>query len=54
MQEDMMGTQQLICDYVTVCGGVLKVHVTEELLSSVASARSRYRGRNWMKRSKRK
>ena len=43
MQEATMVTQRLICDYVTVCGGVLKVPITKELLSSVASARSRYR-----------
>lgn len=43
MQEATMVTQRLICEYVTVCGGVLKVPITKELLSSVASARSRYR-----------
>ena len=43
MHEETMVTQRLICDYVTVCGGVLKVPITKELLSSVASARSRYR-----------
>ena len=33
MQEETMVTQRLICDYVTVCGGVLKVPITKELLS---------------------
>lgn len=43
VHEETMVTQRLICDYVTVCGGVLKVPMTKELLSSVALARSRYR-----------
>lgn len=38
-----MVSQRLIWDYVTACGGVLKIPITKELLSSVASARSRYR-----------
>lgn len=42
MHEETMVSQRLICDYVTVCGGVLKVPITKELLSSAASARSRY------------
>lgn len=36
-------TQPLICDYATVCGGVLKVPITKELLSLAAAARWRYR-----------
>ncbi|KAJ8385632.1 hypothetical protein AAFF_G00184290, partial [Aldrovandia affinis] len=34
---------RLICDKVCVCGGVLKVPLTKELMASVASARSQYR-----------
>ncbi|CAJ1069773.1 uncharacterized protein LOC119021703 [Xyrichtys novacula] len=43
MHEETMVTQRLICDYVTVCGGVFKVPITKELLTSAASAMSRYR-----------
>ncbi|KAJ8366437.1 hypothetical protein AAFF_G00355550 [Aldrovandia affinis] len=43
MQEDTVIAQRLICDYVTVCGGVLKVPLSKEMLASAASARSRYR-----------
>ncbi|KAJ8361869.1 hypothetical protein AAFF_G00416050 [Aldrovandia affinis] len=43
MQEDTVIAQHLICDYVTVCGGVLKVPLSKEMLASAASARSKYR-----------
>lgn len=43
MQEDTMIAQRLVCDYVGVCGGVHKVPISKELLTSAASARSRYR-----------
>lgn len=43
MQEDTLVAQRLLCDYVTRHGGVTKVPLTKELLSSVASARTRYR-----------
>ena len=43
MQEDTVVAQRLVCDYVTLHGGVMKVPLTKELLNSVASARSRYR-----------
>ncbi|KAM7406761.1 hypothetical protein PAMA_002804 [Pampus argenteus] len=42
--EDMLGHfNRLICDYVRVCGGVVKVPLTKELLNECATARSRYR-----------
>ena len=43
MQEDTVVAQRLVCDFVTLHGGVTKVPLTKELLNSVASARSRYR-----------
>jgi len=43
MQEDTLVAQRLVCVYVTRHGGVTKVPLTKELLSSVASARTRYR-----------
>lgn len=43
MQEDTVVAQRMICDYVSVCGGVLKVPLTKELLAAAASARSQYR-----------
>ncbi|XP_070398050.1 uncharacterized protein [Nothobranchius furzeri] len=43
MQEDTMIAQRLVCDYVTVSGGVFNVPMSKELLASAASARSRYR-----------
>lgn len=42
MKEDTVVAQR-ICDYVSVCGGVLKVPLTKELLAAAASARSQYR-----------
>lgn len=42
MQEDAVVAQRIICDYVSVCGGVLKVPLTKELLGAAASARSQY------------
>ena len=36
-------SQRLICDYVGMCGGVVKVPLTKELLNEVASARKRYK-----------
>lgn len=41
MQEDTLVAQRLVCDLTQ--GIVTKVHLTKELLSSVASARSRDR-----------
>lgn len=38
-----MVSHRLICDYVSICGGLLNVPITKELLASAASARSRYR-----------
>lgn len=43
MQEETMVTHRLICDYVNICGGLLSVAISKELLASAASARSRYR-----------
>ncbi|KAF1376045.1 hypothetical protein PFLUV_G00226500 [Perca fluviatilis] len=43
MKEDTVVAQRMICDYVSVCGGVLKVPLTKELLAAAASARSQYR-----------
>nr|XP_020460935.1 uncharacterized protein LOC109963032 isoform X2 [Monopterus albus] len=43
MQEDTVDAQRMICDYVSVCGGVLKVPLTKEILAAAASARSQYR-----------
>lgn len=43
MNEDTIVSQRLICDYVRMCGGVVKVPLTKELLNEVASARNRYR-----------
>ncbi|XP_035985123.1 uncharacterized protein LOC118558689 [Fundulus heteroclitus] len=42
MKEDTVVAQRMICDYVSVCGGVLKVPLTKELLAAAASARSQY------------
>lgn len=43
MQEDAMIVQQLVSDFASVCGGVLKVPISKELLASAAPVRSRYR-----------
>ena len=43
IQEDTIVAHRIVCDYVTLHGGVLKVPLTPGLLSSVVSARSRYR-----------
>ncbi|XP_041668456.1 uncharacterized protein LOC121526132 isoform X4 [Cheilinus undulatus] len=43
LQEDTVIAQRLVCDYVAVCGGVANVPLTKELLTSVGSARSKYR-----------
>lgn len=43
MKEDTVVAQRMICDFVSVCGGVLKVPLTKELLAASASARSQYR-----------
>ncbi|XP_053356058.1 uncharacterized protein LOC128527619 [Clarias gariepinus] len=43
MQEETMVTHRLVCDYVNICGGLLNVPISKELLASAASARSRYR-----------
>ncbi|KAL3066042.1 hypothetical protein OYC64_016059 [Pagothenia borchgrevinki] len=42
MQQDTFVAQRLVCDYVTLHGGVTKVPLTRQLLNSVSSARSRY------------
>lgn len=43
LREESLEALRLICDKVIVCGGVLKVPLTKELLTSAASARSQYR-----------
>lgn len=43
IQEDTIVAHRIVCDYVSLHGGVLKVPLTPGLLSSVVSARSRYR-----------
>ena len=43
MKSDTIIAHRLICDYVSVCGGVLKVPITKEVLNYAASARSNYR-----------
>lgn len=43
MNEDTIVSLRLICDYVRVCGGVVKVPLTKELLNECANARTRYR-----------
>lgn len=43
MTEDTIVAQRLICNYVRMCGGVVKVPLTKELLNECATARSRYR-----------
>lgn len=42
IQEDTVIAQRVVCDYVSMHGGVTKVPLTPELLSSVTSARVRY------------
>ncbi|KAK5894066.1 hypothetical protein CesoFtcFv8_010793 [Champsocephalus esox] len=41
--EESLEAQRLICDQVSICGGVLKVPLAKELLASAAFARSWYR-----------
>lgn len=43
IQEDTLVAHRIVCDYVSLHGGVTKVPLTQELLASVSSARSRYR-----------
>ncbi|XP_061742638.1 uncharacterized protein LOC133542475 isoform X2 [Nerophis ophidion] len=43
VQEDTLIAQRLVCDYVAVYGRVAHIPLTKELLTSVGSARSRYR-----------
>ena len=43
MQENTVVAHRLVSDFVTQHGGVTKIPITKELLSSVASARSKYR-----------
>jgi len=43
MHEETIVTNRLICDYVETRGGVTKVPLTSELLTSVGPAQSRYR-----------
>lgn len=37
-----MVTHRLVCDYVNICGGLLNVPISKDLLASAASA-SKYR-----------
>ncbi|CAB1422388.1 unnamed protein product [Pleuronectes platessa] len=53
IQEDSMEALRLICDKVSVCGVVLKVPITKELLASAASVRSKYRNHLEQDRKKR-
>ena len=53
IQEESMEALRLICDKVSVCGGVLQVPITKELLASAASARSKYRNHLEQERKKR-
>ncbi|XP_023250554.1 uncharacterized protein LOC111645543 isoform X1 [Seriola lalandi dorsalis] len=43
LRDESLEALRLICDKVAICGGVLKVPLTKELLASAASARSQYR-----------
>lgn len=43
LRDESLEALRLICDKVVICGGVLKVPLTKELLASAASARSQYR-----------
>lgn len=43
IKEETIEAQRLVCDQIRASGGVLKVSITKELLTSVASARTRYR-----------
>lgn len=43
IQEDTLVGHRIVCDYVSLHGGVTKVPLTQELLASVSSARTRYR-----------
>lgn len=38
MQEETMVSHRLICNYVSICGGLLNVPISKELLASAASA----------------
>lgn len=42
MSQKSLIAQRLICDYVSAKGGILKVPITKELLTSVGSARHKY------------
>ncbi|XP_063076306.1 uncharacterized protein LOC134466336 [Engraulis encrasicolus] len=53
MQEDTLVAHRIVCDFVSSHGGVSKVPLTQELLSSVSSARSRYRNYLETERQKR-
>lgn len=43
LQEETLESLRLVCDRISSCGGVLKVPLTKELLTSASSARSQYR-----------
>ena len=43
MTKDIVVAQRLICNYMRMCGGVVKVPLTKELLNECATARSWYR-----------
>ena len=43
MTHDTVVAQRLICNYVRMCGGVVKVPLTKELLNECATACSWYR-----------
>ncbi|KAJ8352262.1 hypothetical protein SKAU_G00237380 [Synaphobranchus kaupii] len=51
--EESVEAQRLICDQFSVCGGVLKVPLTKELLASAASASPQYRIHLELQRKKR-
>ncbi|XP_047221759.1 protein tyrosine phosphatase type IVA 1 isoform X1 [Girardinichthys multiradiatus] len=43
IQEETVIANRIVCDYVSLHGGVIKVPLTPELMSSVTAARTRYR-----------
>ncbi|XP_063740389.1 uncharacterized protein LOC134883765 [Eleginops maclovinus] len=43
IHEDTVVAQRIVCDYISLHGGVTKVPLTPALLSSVSSSRARYR-----------
>lgn len=43
MEEDTAVSQKVVCDYMRVCGGGMKVPLAKELLNECTAARSQYR-----------